>query len=288
MSVAALFLASWRSFFFFFGLFLVFFLFGQALGPIKRGGGVALGEGLEIGEGLLALPEKLLGGLSQGPAQGAAAQGRQQRRLGGAEAPANQVLGDERVGQGREGQLLAAGNHGGEKVGLHPGGEDEQILGRRFLQGFQQGIGRLRRQSLRGFNQGHPPAPGHGGVGGEAAKSRIWSIKISGLRPLEVGRMTRKSGWDPPARRLQEGQSPQASPSSRRLVQFKAPAKAVATDFLPHPLGPQEQIGVGQPPLAERRLEIGQHPLLPEDVPEEEGGGASWLWVLWSLYGFKL
>jgi len=106
----------------------------------------------------------------QGSPQGAAAQGRQQGRLGGAETAARQFLGNERIGQGGEGQLLAAGDHRGKQVCFHPGGENEKMLGRRFLQGFQQGIDCLVFHLVAGFDEGHPPVPGYGRVGGETAK----------------------------------------------------------------------------------------------------------------------
>ena len=44
------------------------------------------------------------------------------------------------------------------------------MLGGRFLQGFQQGIDRLISHVFPGLDEGHPPAPGHGGIGGEAAE----------------------------------------------------------------------------------------------------------------------
>ena len=63
------------------------FFFGQALGPIQDGRGGARWRAGQIGEHLVALGQDVLRVQSQGPAQGAAAQGGQQRRLGRSESP---------------------------------------------------------------------------------------------------------------------------------------------------------------------------------------------------------
>ena len=145
-------------------------------------------KGAQVGEHLVPLPHQFLRVQGQGPAQGAAAQGGHQGRLGpGQTAAILQFPGDQGRGQGREGQLVAPGHDGGQKVGLPPGGEHQQVPVGRLFQGFQQGVGRgviLDAQGFGGLDEHDPPAAAQGRIVGEAAQFPDLLDLDLGLRPL--------------------------------------------------------------------------------------------------------
>ena len=148
------------------------------------------------------------------------------------------------AGQRGKGQLVAAGDHGGQEVGLHLGGEHQQVPLRRLLQGLEQGVGRgvvLGGQGLRRLDEHHPPAAAQGRVLGEAAQLPDLLDLDLGLVALGGGAITRKSGCVPAASRRQEGQIPAGVAVFPGRGQFRAAARARAVDAFPTPSGPRNR-----------------------------------------------